>query len=252
MWLLRLSQNRSLFTETLALRALTCYGRSQWCWGKQGQMKSPCLHMDPGQHVQLSPNFETPQSRYQTCEWRMLNLPTWGFRQHETEGNHLHCSHYKFLIHRSHKQYTTACYTMKLRLVCYTAINNWNNFARECLCSQQIYTEAYRNKVMTLPSDSGYVVEIIKDPLVVIPKPGSHRNHLERFLKMLAPRYCNNIVWWPRYTCGEHDITYRGVKSLCSAPETNVTLYVNCSQMFKNFNKINKIKYWFPSPTQTY
>lgn len=103
----------------------------------------------------------------------------------------------------------TPCYTMKLRLVCYTAIDNWNSFARECLYSQEIYTEACRNKVTTLPSDSGDVVEIIKDPLVVIPKSGSHQNHLERFFKILTLRYCSNIVWWCRYTCGEHDIMYQ-------------------------------------------
>ena len=29
------------------------------------------------------------------------------------------------------------------------------------------------------------------------------------------------------YTCSEHSIMYRGVKSLCCTPETNITLCVN-------------------------
>ena len=35
------------------------------------------------------------------------------------------------------------------------------------------------------------------------------------------------------YTCGEYSIIYKLIKSLCCAPETNVTLPVNYTQ--KNF-----------------
>ena len=52
---------------------------------------------------------------------------------------------------------------MKLGLVCYTAINNQSSYGKGCLCSQEIHTEAYRNKVMTPPSNSGDIVETIGD-----------------------------------------------------------------------------------------
>lgn len=78
---------------------------------------------------------------------------------------------------------------------------------------------------MTPPSDSGDIVETIGDPLVVIPKPGNHQNHLESCFKILIPRYCN------RYACAEHGIVYRDVKSLCYTPETNIALCVNYTPM---------------------
>ena len=35
------------------------------------------------------------------------------------------------------------------------------------------------------------------------------------------------------YSCGEHSITYRLVRSLCCTPETNIALYVTCTSVRK-------------------
>ena len=48
------------------------------------------------------------------------------------------------------------------------------------------------------------------------------------------------------YTCGEHQVMHKTVKSTCCTPETNVTLYVNYTSIKKangasvKQNKINK------------
>ena len=43
------------------------------------------------------------------------------------------------------------------------------------------------------------------------------------------------------YTCGsEHSITYRDVESLCCTPATNITLCVNCTQIFMKGRKKEK------------
>ena len=46
------------------------------------------------------------------------------------------------------------------------------------------------------------------------------------------------------YTCGEQNVTQRLVESLCCAPETDGTLYVNCTSIkkAKNFKNKNEMK----------
>jgi len=44
------------------------------------------------------------------------------------------------------------------------------------------------------------------------------------------------------YTCGEHNITYRLIESLCCIPETNVTLCVDYTSIKMVITNENKMK----------
>ena len=47
------------------------------------------------------------------------------------------------------------------------------------------------------------------------------------------------------YTCGEHWVMYRIVRSLCCAPKTSIPLYVNYTSIIKIKKKWRKIIRWY-------